>query len=116
MVLPQIVLGAATAARRARVVAEGLRAVSDRMAAALGGDGLIFAEGLSFALAARMPRPEAQAAVKRLAAQVRETGTPLPDLARAEWPDLPADLFAPAAALGTAPDEARAFARAVRGG
>lgn len=116
MVLPQIVLGGATAARRARSLAEGLRPEPARMAAALDGEGLIFAEGLSFAMASRMPRPEAQAAVKRLAGQVRETGTPLAELARAEWPDLPEDLFAPAAALGDAPDAARAFVRAVRNG
>ncbi len=116
MVLPQIVLGAATAARRARALAEGLRPDPVRMNAAIGGDGLLFAEALSFALAARMPRPEAQAAVKSIAAQVRETGRPLSELARKQWPDLPPDLFAPASALGVAPAEARAFASAARNG
>lgn len=116
MVLPQIVMGAATGARRARSLVDGLTPAPARMAAALDGDGLIFAEGLSFTLAARMPRPDAQAAVKRLARQVRETGRPLAELARAGWPDLPKDLFGPGAALGVAPAEARAFARAVRGG
>ncbi len=116
MVLPQIVLGAATAAHRARVLAEGLTPDSGRMAQALGGDALLFSEALSFALAERMPRPEAQAAVKSLAGRVRETGRPLAELARAEWPDLRRDLFSPHAALGSAPAEARAFAKAVRAG
>ena len=114
MVLPQIVQGAAAAARRARALAAGLTPVPDRMADALGGDGLLFAEALSFALARRMPRPAAQAEVKSLAARVRETGRPLSELAIAQWPELPADLFTPEAALGTAAEEAGAFARAVR--
>ena len=116
MVLPQIVLGAATAARRGRILVGDLRPDPARMAATLGSDGLLFSETLSFALAARMPRPEAQTAVKSLAAKVRDSGTPLPDLARSEWPDLPADLFTPEAALGTGPAEARAFAKGVRAG
>lgn len=78
------------------------------------GTGLIFAEALSFALAATHTRPEAQAITKRLCADVQATGMPLPDLARTAYPDLPADLFRAAAALGQAPAEARAFAKSAR--
>lgn len=116
MVVPQIVLGAATAARKASALAQGLSPDPGRMAAAIGGDGLLFSESLSFALAGRMPRPDAQAAVKSLAGRVRDCGTPLSDLARAEWPDLPAALFRAEDSLGTAPADARAFVMAVRAG
>ena len=78
------------------------------------GLGLIHAEALTFALAATMPRPKAQEAVKALCARARDTGTPLPELARADHPDLAASVFAPATAMGQAPAEARAFAAAAR--
>ncbi|MBI1173364.1 adenylosuccinate lyase family protein [bacterium] len=82
------------------------------MARLLAADGnLIHAEALTFALATRMPRPEAAAEVKALAAEVRKTGGDLLALARTRWPDLSLT-----ADLGTAPDEARAFAQAVRAG
>lgn len=71
------------------------------------GGGLVHAEALSFALAALMPRPEAQAAIKAL---VREAdGRSLPDLARERHAGL--DWTGPD--LGQAPSEARAFAQAV---
>ena len=54
-----------------------------------------------------MPRPEAQAIVKALCTE----DAPLQEAATARFPDLDlADIFDPAASLGTAPDEARAFA------
>jgi 3-carboxy-cis,cis-muconate cycloisomerase len=77
------------------------------------GLGLIYAEALSFALAQTLPRPEAQAAVKALCAEVRASGTPLGTLAAAKWPKVaPAKLFTPQAQLGLAPADARAFAKA----
>jgi 3-carboxy-cis,cis-muconate cycloisomerase len=84
--------------------------------AARAGDplGLIHAEALSFALAAGMPRAEAQALVKALAAEARETGTPLPALVSRERPGFGLPDLAPPGVLGTAPAEARAFARSVR--
>lgn len=72
------------------------------------GTGLIHAEVYSFALARQMPRPEAQAAIKALCQQAMAGGGSLPDLVARDFPDL--DLAA-AGGLGTAPDEARAFAR-----
>ncbi|THH37123.1 adenylosuccinate lyase family protein [Aliishimia ponticola] len=115
MALPQIVMGAAAAAQHGHKLAEGMQPNPARMAAHLQGDGLLHAEALSFALAAQMPRPEAQLETKRLAAEVRETGQSLGALAMARYPDLPASLFMPAAQLGSAPQEARAFAAQVRG-
>ena len=76
--------------------------------------GLIHAETLSFALAAVLPRAEAQAVVKSLAAKALATGTPLPDLIRAAHPDAALPDLAPEATMGAAPAEARAFAKAVR--
>lgn len=73
------------------------------------GAGLIHAEALTFALARRMPRPEAQAIVKALCRQAAPGGPSLPSLLARDFPDL--DLGA-AGGLGVAPDEARAFAAA----
>jgi len=87
----------------------------DRMLAHIDdGLGLIYAEALSFALAKSLPRPQAQAEVKALCQQVKEQATPLPDLARAKWPDIPASLFTPQTQLGEAPAQAHAFAKAAK--
>lgn len=114
MTVPQITLGAAAAAKSARGLAETVTPNRNALAAPLSGDHLLFAESLTFALAKTLPRPEAQAAVKALATEARDTGTPLSTLAFATWPDLPSALFQASASLGTAPAEARAFAREVR--
>ncbi|MEP4198637.1 MAG: lyase family protein [Aliishimia sp.] len=114
MIVPQVMLGAATAARHSATLVSQIEPDTGRMMQALSGDGLIFSEALSFALAAQMPRADAQAAVKDLAREVRVSRTPLPDLAHARWPDLPRTLFDPTHALGTAPADARAFVKAVR--
>jgi 3-carboxy-cis,cis-muconate cycloisomerase len=76
--------------------------------------GLIHAEALSFALAATMGRAEGQAQVKTLAATARETGTPLPDLVARAHPGVSLPALVPPASLGTAPQAARAFAKAAR--
>lgn len=71
---------------------------------------LIHAESVAFALAARLPRPQAVAETARLVAQAVAEGRALPDLARTAHPwlgDLPPE-------LGQAPTEARAFAAAAR--
>ncbi len=116
MTLPQLCLAVASALEHGKALAARIAPNADAMAAALcGGQGLIHAEALSFRLAGHMPRPEAQEAVKALCRQAAETGAELSDLARAAYPDLPLDdLFDPARQTGTAPDEARAFAKAVK--
>ena len=112
LVLPGLVMAAG---KSAAVLGEVLGTVApDRtaMAARLSDPlGLIHAEALSFALARKLPRPEAQAEVKRLAAEARATATPLPDVVAGAHPGL--DLSG-LETLGTAPAEARAFARAAR--
>lgn len=115
MVLPQIALGTASALQLAKSMTQTMTPNPERMRETLNASGgLIHAEALSFALAAKMPRPQAQAEVKALCAQALEHGAPLATLARAAHPDLDADLFDPTAAMGHAPQAARAFAVRVR--
>ncbi len=68
--------------------------------------GLSHAEALTFALATRIPRPEAQREIADLCTRARHEGIPLPELVRGRYADLATDL----PRLGSAPDEARAFA------
>lgn len=74
------------------------------------GGGLIHAEALTFALARRLPRPEAQAAVKRLCREVEASGISLPDLATRDFPGEDWQAVLAQGGLGQAPAEARAFA------
>ncbi len=112
--LPQIVLGAASAARTARDMASALAPNPDAMTRALaGGLGTIHAEALSFVLSAHLPRADAQAEVGRLCRAAQETGTPLRDLVTRGWPDLDVTtVFDPALQMGDAPQAARRFADA----
>lgn len=115
--LPQLCLACGRSLAIATDTATSLTPDPAKMRAGLDSDGLglIHAEALSFALAAHMPRPEAQAAVKALCAEARQSATPLPRLAAERWPDLGLEhALTPQAQLGTAPEDARAFARAAR--
>jgi 3-carboxy-cis,cis-muconate cycloisomerase len=115
LVLPQLVMAAGKSAAVLTEVAAQVAPDRGAMAARLDDPpGLIHAEALSFALARAMPRPEAQAEVKRLSAEARATGTPLPRLVAAAHPGAALPPLRGRATLGTAPDEARAFARAAR--
>ncbi|WP_299588656.1 lyase family protein [uncultured Tateyamaria sp.] len=113
MVVPQIALCAASAVETAATLAPNIAPVPARMRDHLGGAGLIYAEPLSFALASRMSRPDAQAATKALVTEAIAQGLPLSTVARTTYPDLPASLFEATDQMGHAPDDARAFARAV---
>lgn len=112
LVLPQLCILTGRALGLGLDLAARLTPVPAAMQTGLAAEGgLIMAEALTFALATRMPRPEAATAVKALAARVRAGDGDLLTLARATWPDL-----AIPQGLGTAPDEARAFATAAKGG
>ncbi|WP_264211225.1 class-II fumarase/aspartase family protein [Leisingera thetidis] len=113
MCLPQIVLGAASAAKTGKDLCAGLSPDPEAMAAALsGGLDMIHAETLSFALAGQMPRPDAQAAVKALCQEAQAAQTPLRELVARDYPDLDAAaLFDPARQMGCAPWEAMQFAK-----
>ena len=114
MVLPQLALSCAAALGHARRLTDSFGPQPIQMHTALdGGIGLVHAEALSFALTDRMPRPEAQQVSKRLCRDAQEKRVPLAELARADYPDLPEDLFDPARQMGAAPAEARAFAERV---
>lgn len=112
MCLPQIVLGAASAAATGKALCAGLSPNADAMQAAVGGGlDMIHAEALSFALAEQMSRPDAQAAVKALCREALNSATPLRQLAARDYPALDiARLFDPACQLGQAPAEAQRFA------
>lgn len=114
--LPQICIGTGRALALAGDLTATVRPEAARMRAALDdGLGLIFAEALTFALTARMPRPEAAAAVKALCREARASGTSLTALTARDHPGTDwAALLTPEAQLGLAPGEARAFAEAAR--
>ncbi len=112
MALPQLAMAAA---RSAALMGETLQALSpDRAAMAArmeAGHGALHAEALSFALAGKLGRAEAQSEVKRLAREAAATGTSLPALVAAAHPDV---ALPDLSDLGQAPNEARAFAKAAR--
>ncbi len=112
MTLPQLCMAAAKASAAAQDLAGTITPNTNQMRANAQGDtGAIYAEALSFALAKSMPRPEAQAAVKELC----QLNGDLQEHAKARFPDIDtSDVFVPDNQLGTAPHEARAFAKAAR--
>lgn len=110
IVLPQLLLSTASALQMANRMAEEIIVMSDTMRAALeDGMGLIQAEALSFALAEKMPRPDAQAATKSLCARALSEEVPLVELAVSEYPWLEAAVFETMNQLGQAPPEAQKF-------
>ncbi len=105
LVLPQLVMATGAALRQALELLDGLEIDRARMRANIEAtDGLAFAEAASFALAAHMPRPEAQALVKAACRTVLDEGGQLIELL-AETCDAPVDweaLSDPESQLGAA--------------
>ncbi|MBH1974584.1 MAG: adenylosuccinate lyase family protein [Rhodobacteraceae bacterium] len=113
--LPQLCLLTGRSQSLAQDILARLQPEPDAMAQGLAaGQGLIFAEALSFALTKTMPRPEAQAAVKQLCVKALSTGQDLIALARQASPDQNWSSQLCRDMLGQAPAEARAFAHSVR--
>lgn len=111
LTLPQMCISTGRALAMAGDLAMRVRPDPAAMARVLAADaGTIHAEALTFALADRMPRPEAEMSVKRLCAEALASSTDLLLLAAREWPNLVVPLY-----LGEAPTEARSFAAAARG-
>lgn len=109
--LPPMIMAVAKGLSLAADLVETLAPQTDRMAQNLADPlDLIQAEALSFALAAHMPRPDAQAIVKALCAEATQSGTSLSALLARDHPGLDLALPDP---LGQAPAEARKFAAAV---
>ena len=111
LTLPQICVSTGKALAMSADLAQRISPDPDAMLRGLDPDGLglIHAEALSFALAARMPRDKAQAQIKALCAEARDTGTPLPDLIARDHAGITSS-----DTLGQAPTEARDFAAQVR--
>lgn len=108
LTLPQLCISAGAALARAVELAQSITPRAEAMAKGLDdGSGLIHAESYSFILAQRMSRPDAQAKIKVLCAEALERSLTLRDLVLRDFPGI--DL-SQAGGLGTAPDEARAFA------
>lgn len=109
--LPTICMASARALALATSLAQELRPDPDAMLAnLLGGGQLAFAEAISFELARTMPRPQAQAEVKRLCAEVRGGGGSLAELVERRYPHVDwRAATTPAAQLGDAPRQAAAF-------
>ncbi|WP_439563105.1 lyase family protein [Roseinatronobacter sp.] len=79
LALPQMGMATAAALRHAQALADSLTADPARMAVQLdAGNGAVLAEAASFALAAYMPRPQAQEVVKAALARAVENGISLP--------------------------------------
>lgn len=112
--LPALCLSTGRALDLAGTVAARVRPDARAMAKGLNaGNGTIYAEAASFRLARQMDRASAQEMVKTLAREAVTEGRDLLDLLARDVPghDWRAEL-AQAGLFGTAPDEARAFARA----
>jgi len=108
LTLPQLCVSTGRAISLALDLAGRLTPDAEAMAQGIDdGTGLIHAEAFTFALARHMPRPEAQARIKDLCAEALAGKGSLPELVARDFPQL--DLSA-AGGLGTAPEEARAFA------
>jgi len=109
--LPPLVMAAAKASAISADLAQGIAPEPAAMAARLQDPlGLIRAEELSFALAAHMPRPQAQAAIKALCALAQETGRNLSDLVAENHPEIADQAQASITSeIGQAGIEARQF-------
>jgi len=116
MVVPQLCLAAATCVETAKQMVPGLTPDAGAMQSAFDqSQGLMQAEALSFHLSAHLPRPEAQAEVKRLCKEVLASGGHLQELAQTAFPDIDlSPVFGASGQLGDAADQARSFAKAAR--
>jgi 3-carboxy-cis,cis-muconate cycloisomerase len=114
--LPQICMASAKALSLALELTRELQPNAAAMEARLSsGNGLVYAEAISFKLAETMPRPEAQDQVKRLCAQALEQGSSLSKLVAESYPNTDwSAIINPAAQLGDAPRQAHAFVTRVR--
>lgn len=111
LTLPQICILTGRALALALDLAQRIQPDPQAMARQLDdGSGLIRAEEMTFALSRHIPRPEAQAKVKELCKRAKPGGPSLVALVAEEFP---AAALPASPNLGTAPDEARAFAAGV---
>lgn len=114
--LPQLCMATGRALQLGIALLAGLEVDPARMRANLdGAHGLVYAEAISFRLAQEMPRADAQARVKQWCADAIAQDRRLAELAAEHHPDIDWSTLAdPAAQLGDAPAQARAFAARAR--
>jgi len=111
LALPQLCLGAMAALTIANDLSAALSPNETALSAQITATNeMIHAEALSFELAKTMPRPEAQAAVKQVCQEALATGSNLIALAQTQYPCIDAAQFGSAHQMGTAPEQAHAFA------
>jgi 3-carboxy-cis,cis-muconate cycloisomerase len=112
LALPQAAMATGRALALSLEVASAIAPDAEAMAAGLHqGGGTIFAEAVTFALARRMPRPDAARIVAALSRRALAGEGALLDLVAMDYPDEDWQSLTGPAALGLAPQEARAFAR-----
>jgi 3-carboxy-cis,cis-muconate cycloisomerase len=111
LALPQLCLGAMAALTIGNDLSAAVSPNETALAAQITATNeMIHAEALSFELAKTMPRPEAQSAVKQLCQEALTTGSNLIALAKTHYPSIDAAQFDSAHQMGTAPEQAHAFA------
>ncbi len=111
LALPQLCLGAMAALTISNDLSAAVSPNETALSAQITATNeMIYAEALSFELAKTMPRPEAQATVKQLCQEALTTGSNLIALAQTQYPFIDAAQFGSAHQMGTAPEQAHAFA------
>lgn len=106
LTLPQMIVSTGAALRHAQTLADTLTAQPKAMLKTIEAtNGLMLAEAATFALAAHMPRPEAQALVKAACSEAKERGQHLKQvlIERTDAPIQWDSVFDPAAYVGAAP-------------
>lgn len=110
LTLPQICISTGRTLSLAVQISERLTPDARAMSRGLKNNfGLIHAEALTFALAQKMPRPDAQEIIKALCTEARKSSQSLLTLAARDFPDLD---FSVISGTGTAQDDALNFATA----
>ena len=117
LALPQICVASAKTMALGLELIQGLQPNAAAMTARLSaGNGLVYAEAISFKLAESMARPEAQEQIKRLCTQAKEQDCSLLELVANSYPDIDwTSITTAESQLGDGPEQARAFAARVRG-
>ena len=114
MSLPQLCLTAGSALILSGTMIAGLAPNAAALSAQIQNtDDMILAEAITFALAHKMPRPDAADRVKAMVKEALAQDTRLLEIVKSQHPDLDPAQFEPAKQLGSAPHFARDFAARV---
>ena len=114
MSLPQLCLTAGSALILSGTMIAGLAPNAAALSAQIQNtDDMILAEAITFALAHKMPRPDAADRLKAMVNEALAQDTRLLEIVKSQHPDLDLAQFEPAKQLGSAPHFARDFAARV---